>query len=358
MSARLLAVVAALVAATAPVSAQLTADSKLLAPFRPVVEKATESTVRVRCDDKDAALGTVVDSDGFILTKLSELKGVVKVKLSDGTEVDAKTVAADKNTDLALLKIAAKGLKAVSFADSKAVPRGNWVASAGPTSDPVAVGIVSVMTRKLTGRDVIITNPNRGYLGVFPDDAKDENGKGIGAKVTDVSPDGAAKKAGLLAGDVIVEMNGKPVTSQQQMRDLLEGLKGGEAVQVVVKRKDETKSFKVTLGSAPKDRGDFQNAMGSMKYTLSDRRTGFGEVLQTDMVIAAKDCGGPVVDLEGNVLGINIARAGRVETWVLPSEVIRPLLPQYKAGKFAPTSATATPAKPLPAAPAPHEKKK
>jgi serine protease Do len=113
----------------------------------------------------------------------------------------------------------------------------------------------------------------------------------------------------------------------------LDTLKGGEAVQVVVKRKDEMKTFKVTLGSAPKDRGDFQNAMGSQKYTLSERRTGFGEVLQTDMVIAAKDCGGPVVDLEGNVLGINIARAGRVETWVLPSEVIRPLLPQYKAGK-------------------------
>lgn len=359
MSARLLAVVAALVAATAPVSAQLTADSKLLAPFRPVVEKATESTVRVRCDDKDAALGTVVDSDGFILTKLSELKGVVKVKLSDGTEVDAKTVAADKATDLALLKIAAKGLKAVTFADSKAVPRGNWVASAGPTSDPVAVGIVSVMTRKLTGRDTIITNPNRGYLGVFPDDAKDDDGKPTGALVTDVSPDGAAKKAGLLKGDVIVEMNGKPVTTQAQMRELLDGLKGGEAVQVVVKRKDEMKSFKVTLGSAPKDRGDFQNAMGSQKYTLSDRRTGFaGEILQTDMVIAAKDCGGPVVDLEGNVLGINIARAGRVETWVLPSEVIRPLLPQFKAGKFAPVSANVPPAKPLPAAPAPHEKKK
>ena len=78
-------------------------------------------------------------------------------------------------------------------------------------------------------------------------------------------------------------------------------------------------------------------------------------MLQTDMVVDAKDCGGPVVDLDGNVLGINIARAGRVETWVLPSEVIRPLLPDLKAGKFAPVAVKAA-APALPLAPAPHVK--
>ena len=45
-----------------------------------------------------------------------------------------------------------------------------------------------------------------------------------------------------------------------------------------------------------------------------------------------------MVDLDGNVLGINIARAGRVETWILPSENIRPLLIDLKAGKFPPVS--------------------
>jgi S1-C subfamily serine protease len=72
---------------------------------------------------------------------------------------------------------------------------------------------------------------------------------------------------------------------------------------------------------------------------LSGRRSGFPAVLQTDMVIQPKDCGGPVVDLNGNVLGINIARAGRVETWILPSEDIRPLLNDLKSGKFAPIAA-------------------
>ena len=70
-----------------PVSAQALADrasSKFLAPFRTVVEKANESTIRIRCDDKDAALGTIVFPDGYILTKASELKGAITARMKDG----------------------------------------------------------------------------------------------------------------------------------------------------------------------------------------------------------------------------------------------------------------------------------
>jgi len=56
------------------------------------------------------------------------------------------------------------------------------------------------------------------------------------------------------------------------------------------------------------------------------------------MVLAPKDCGGPIVSLEGHVLGVSIARAGRVETWILPSETIRPVLVEMQAGKYPPTT--------------------
>ncbi len=130
-------------------------------------------------------------------------------------------------------------------------------------------------------------------------------------------------------GDIIIEMNGKKIVSQATLREFLDTLKGGDVITVKAKRKGEMKDFKVTLRPARRQgpRGDFQNEMGAGDFPLSIRaHTGFPLVrYQTDMVvIAAKDCGGPVVDLEGNVLGINIARAGRVETWVLPSEVIMP----------------------------------
>jgi serine protease Do len=360
MLTRLFAATVLVVAFAAPAPAQLTKDSKLLAPFKPVVAAATESTVRIRCDDKDAVLGTVVDPNGFILTKLSELKlsdpkAPIYVRLPDGSEYEGTAVAAHRETDLALLKVDVKGLKAVKFADTKKLPRGNWVAAAGPNSDPVAVGIVSVMTRKLTGHDteIIVANPNRGYMGVELSDETDDTGHALGAKLQRVEVGSAAQKAGLRVDDVIVELNGKQVVGVRSLRESLEPFKGGDVVQVKAKRKGETKEFKLTLGTPPKDRGDIQNEMGGKDFPLSLRRTGFPEVLQTDMVIEAKNCGGPVVDLEGHVLGINIARAGRVETWVLPSEVIVPLLPDLKAGKFAPVFAKMAPT--LPLAPPPRE---
>src|SRR5262249_46090467 len=127
------------------------------------------------------------------------------------------------------------------------------------------------------------------------------------------------------------ELDGKPTPGQETLRAFLENKRPGDSVKLKVLREGEEKEFKATLtGQLAPSRGDIQNAMGS---DLSGRRTGFPAVLQTDMVLKPSECGGPVVDLDGNVLGVNIARAGRVETWILPSEQIRPLLAELKAGK-------------------------
>ena len=48
--------------------------------------------------------------------------------------------------------------------------------------------------------------------------------------------------------------------------------------------------------------------------------------MQHDAVLSPQDCGGPLVDLDGKVVGINIARAGRVETYALPSKLARSVL--------------------------------
>jgi S1-C subfamily serine protease len=94
------------------------------------------------------------------------------------------------------------------------------------------------------------------------------------------------------------------------------------------------------------DRGVIQNNMGSK---LSDRRTGFPNILQHDTVLRPEDCGGPLVELDGKAVGINIARAGRTESYAIPSDVVRTLVPELKSGKLAP--------KPV-AAPDPTVKKK
>ncbi|HVL16331.1 MAG TPA: S1C family serine protease [Gemmata sp.] len=332
MTARSLAVALVLGITAAPAAAQISTNAKLLAPFQSVVAKANESTVRIRGDEKDVALGTIVSADGYIITKASEVRGdTISVRFSDGTEYEAKIHATHVPSDLVMLKVDVKGLKPVTFADAKKIPIGHWLAAAGPQSDAMAVGIVSHGTRELTFPDHLIVNANRGFLGIYPEDEKDEDGKVIGAKITRIEDSGGAAKAGLKEKDVIVAINGKATPGQETLRAFLENLRPKDSVKLKVLRDGKEMEFRATLtGQLSKSRGDIQNAMGG---ELSGRRTGFGSIMQTDMVLEPKNCGGPVVDLEGNVLGVNIARAGRVETWILPSEVIRPILADLKAGK-------------------------
>ena len=304
----------------------------LFSVLEPVIAQANAATVRVRSDGKDAALGTIVSAEGYILTKASELRGDLSVRLGDGSVLDAELIAFHKPTDLALLKIDMKGLKPVSFADSGNTPRGYWLAAAGSgTAAPTGVGIVSVMTRDLSARDATdMLNNNRGFVGIFLGEKDDADG---GAVVEGVSDDGGAAKAGLKARDVIVELDGYEVIGRVALQELLDNYRPGDKVKVKVRRDDEDRNYSITLTGrpGPKNRSDIQNTMGGK---LSGRRTGFPSVLQTDMVVDPEDCGGPVVDLNGKVLGISIARAGRVETWVLPSETIRPILADMKAGKY------------------------
>ena len=66
--------------------------------------------------------------------------------------------------------------------------------------------------------------------------------------------------------------------------------------------------------------------MNQMGNTLSRRRDGFDAVFQHDATIEPEQCGGPLVDLDGRLIGINIARAGRVESYALPlAEVVAAL---------------------------------
>jgi chorismate mutase-like protein len=73
-----------------------------------------------------------------------------------------------------------------------------------------------------------------------------------------------------------------------------------------------------------------------MGRALSSRRTGYPTILQHDSVVKPADCGGPLVDLDGKVIGLNICRAGRVESWAIPAEVIKAVLPELKSGRLAP----------------------
>jgi serine protease Do len=347
-------VAAALAALTflSPVSAQpwlpppsAKSSPEVLKAYLEVVAAPSQSTVRVLCDGKEAALGTVVFSDGYIVTKASLLKGKIVVKLKDGKTHDAKVVGVEDRHDLAMLQVKAKALKPIQWAHSKTAEVGNLLAAPGigekvegkdkEEKAVVGVGVVSVATRKPSAREMTMMAPseNAGFMGVLFD-VERPNVPAIG----EVVPRGPAAKAGLKPGDVILRVQGRKMTDPDRVIEAVYGYKPGDAITLRVKRGDDEKVLRVVLGQRPReliDRSDRMNVMGS---PLSSRRGGFPTILQHDMVIKPADCGGPLVDLDGKAVGINIARAGRTESFAIPSEEVEKLLKDLKLGNLAPAA--------------------
>jgi serine protease Do len=307
-------------------------SARFLTPFSEVVAGASRSTVRIRCEEEEealAAFGTVVGSEGWILTKASELKGKIMVELHDGREFQARIVGVSEPYDLAMLRIDAKGLKPVEWRDSTKDAVGSWVATPGMNTQPVAVGVLSVGARKITGMELARRSSSGGFLGISISNAAVKNG----VKIAEVLPGGAAAAAGFEEDDIIVAVGKTRITDPENLLKALQKTKPSETVKVTVKRGSEEVELHPKLGKRPIDRADFQNQLGSK---LSDHRTGFPMVLQHDTILRPVDCGGPLVDLDGKVIGINIARAGRTETFAIPAEAIKPLLDDLKSGKLAP----------------------
>jgi serine protease Do len=304
-------------------------NPKFLEAFREVVAASAYSTVRIRSAGKDVALGTVVGYDGWILTKASELEGKVVCRLRDGREMPARVVGVQESFDLAMLKIEVEGLTPIQWRESKTAAVGDWLATPGMEEDPVAVGVLGVGTRKITGAELARRAPLRsGFLGI---ELASEKKSVMVSKVIQKS---AAAKAGFKAEDRILAVSGTPITNRDTLFEVLRKARPGDKVVVRVKRDEEELELKVTLGKKPLDHQSFQNQLGS---ELSNRRYGFPMILQHDTVLRPSDCGGPIVDLNGQVLGINIARAGRTETYAIPSEVVQSLLDDLKSGKLAPS---------------------
>jgi serine protease Do len=96
--------------------------------------------------------GFIVSGDGYVLTNAHVVDGAdkVTVKLSDSREFKAKVVGTDAKSDIALLKIDAKGLPALRMGDSKDLKPGQWVVAIGSPfglDHSVTAGIVSAVGR-------------------------------------------------------------------------------------------------------------------------------------------------------------------------------------------------------------------
>jgi len=75
-----------------------------------------------------------------------------------------------------------------------------------------------------------------------------EVGEDEGVLVSGVKSDSAAAEAGLVRGDIILEVNGAPVNSLFELKDVLAGLEPGDTVELAILHGDETRTLQVELG--------------------------------------------------------------------------------------------------------------
>lgn len=145
-----------------------------------------------------AGSGVIITTDGYIVTNHHVVDGATAIEttLSNGETYQAKLVASDAQTDLAVIKIDASELNAATFGDSgqlvigqSVLAIGNPLGSLGGT---VTEGIISALDREITIDNESMTlmqisaavNPGNSGGGLF-----DEQGNLIGIVNAKVSSD-------------------------------------------------------------------------------------------------------------------------------------------------------------------------
>src|SRR6267143_2335778 len=268
--------------------------------------------------------GVIVSSSGYVLTNhhVVEAADEIEVALADGKKLLAKVVGSDPETDLAVLRLDAENLPAISFGSSDALRVGDVVLAIGNpfgVGQTVTSGIVSALGRTGLGintfenfiqTDAAINPGNsggalveatgnligintaifsrsggsrgigfaipvstakmvleqivrsgsvtRGWIGVeaqaiSPAAAESfKLGSTRGALIAGVLRGGPADKAGVKPGDVLVEVQGKPVADPAGMLNLIAALAPGQPAKVRLKRQGKDVDATVTVGRRPK----------------------------------------------------------------------------------------------------------
>jgi putative serine protease PepD len=257
--------------------------------------------------------GWVYDTSGHIVTNQHVVDGAtaIKVKLQSGKTYTAKLVGADASTDLAVIKVDAPAseLKPIALADASSIDVGDGVVAIGSPfglEGTVTSGIVSALDRQMQSpngytingaiqTDAAINHGNSGgplldlngkLIGVNAQIESDSGGNdGVGfaipvstvksvvpqlinggsvahaflgvsltsgsATVAEVRAGTPAEQAGLQAGDVIVSVDGKAVSTSIGLQTAIDAHKPGDKVELKVKRNGSEKTFTVTLGTRP-----------------------------------------------------------------------------------------------------------
>lgn len=298
-------------------SAYRTTGTAVVAAFEAQRQVLQTSSAVMLDGRKEIGYGVVVSADGHILTKASEILDAkeLAVTVDQVNYREVKLLAVDPTWDVALLKVEASGLVPVVYAPTSEVPQGTWVVANGATTRTarrLLAGIVSAKIREIPAS-------GGAALGVVL------NGKSKLLEVDAVNEKSGAKEAGLQKGDVIIAIEGKKLKKIEDIAEILKDRKAGSTVKMTYRRKGEETTVDVRLAARGEMFTDQMNRNDQMSGEYSPRRSGFPRVMQHDILGSRSVVGGPLLDLDGRCIGMNIARANRAESFAIPVEDLKEL---------------------------------
>ncbi|MEB3328531.1 MAG: trypsin-like peptidase domain-containing protein [Candidatus Sericytochromatia bacterium] len=262
-------------------------------------------------DQKGVGSGFIIDPDGLIVTNHHVVRGAIAIRVTtaQGNTYPARVVGTDATTDLALLRVQARGLPALRFRDGEQPRVGEWVVAIGSPlglSHTVSAGIISATNRGIalsdrvnylqtdaainpgnsggplldmegrvvgvnvavaargqgigfaipawTARPVIEQLRTRGrveraWLGVSIRDARAGDDRGV--LVVGLAPGGPARRAGLLPGDVVLRVDNQPVRTARDLLTYLNTRVVGSRVTLLVAREGQRVAVGVVLQAVP-----------------------------------------------------------------------------------------------------------
>jgi serine protease Do len=297
-----------------------------LANWDTIAARLKSAVVVIEDDGRQVALGTVIESGGWVVTKASQITQQPTVRNGAGEQFQAKVVGIHPAFDVALLKV--EGLQSAppAWANAPKVPLGTFVVAPSSAGRPIAAGIVSVARRDVPGPyPTELESARKTAPTALPPEVIGSPVAGRGYWIEYV--EGNAKEAGLEPGDLLVSIADHPIRRHVDLKTSVAEFTAGEVVSVKVQRGVRGLELNITLPELAVG----TKGTDSFSFT-SGRRHRFPVVFECDVPLTRDECGGPLAGIDGNVLGIAIER-DVYGSRAIPIDVLRGLITDLKNGK-------------------------
>ena len=122
----------------------------------------------------------------------------------------------------------------------------------------IGLSIPTIVAKKIMEQIIQTGKVTRGYIGVEVQDLTKELAESFrltnnkGALIAGVYPEGPADRAGIKRGDILIAVEGKPVTNSSDMLNLIAALSPGQTATLMILRNQEEKPFEIRVDKRPK----------------------------------------------------------------------------------------------------------